>query len=219
MACLTANNFWIHIMTDYNASFDYNCFYHVYNRGNNKEDIFLENENYSFFLNKWYKYLVKYVNIWAYCLLPNHFHLIVEVKSKQELNQLLAKSRYDSIPRFISNQFRTTFISYAKSFNKVYNRTGSLFQKPFKRIKISTRDYLLTLIHYIHHNPIHHCYTEDFTDWEFSSYRAIIGSRETKLEREKVLNLFDGKNKFIEFHAGLKEYKKVEHLLIEPGKA
>ena len=65
--------------------FKYDTFFHVYNRGNNKEDIFIEDKNYSYFLKLIKDHLLGVAEIYAYCLLKNHFHLIIRIKDKNEI--------------------------------------------------------------------------------------------------------------------------------------
>lgn len=174
---------------DYYSKFVSDQFYHIYNRANGSEKLFIEEKNYRFFLNRCDNYLADYLNIWAYCLIPNHFHFLIKVKSEDSLANLL-KINQSSVSEMISNQFRNLFISYTKSFNNVYNRNGSLFQKPFKHVLVDSESYLFALIHYIHHNPIHHNFVNSFSEWKYSSYSAIIGKEATKISRNEVLNLF-----------------------------
>ena len=200
-------------MRDYKPPFEPNYFYHVYNKGNNKECIFQEDKNYRFFLKKWNEYLGNFANVWSYCLMPNHFHFLIKVDDGKRLAKFSKLGK--SSNQIISNQFRKLFISYTKSFNKVYDRTGSLFQKPFKRIKIDSENYLLMLIHYIHHNPIHHNFTDGYKDWTYSSYSTIASASPTKVKRKEVLKFFGGEDAFIEYHKEMKNYNKIEHLIIE----
>ena len=200
-------------MRDYHAPFKCRHFYHVYNRGNNQQNIFLEEKNYTFFLKRWDEYLGKYLDVWAYCLMPNHFHFIVRVKDEDRLAKFRKPGK--SYNELISNQFRKLFIAYTKSFNKVYERTGSLFQKPFKRVKIDSEQYLQHLIHYIHHNPIHHHFVDDYTDWKYSSYSSILSKRPTKLRRKEILKLFRDKQSFTTYHEEMKDYNKIDHLIME----
>jgi len=190
-------------------------FYHIYNRGNNKENLFNVDKNYHFFLKKWQKYLDDFIDVWAYCLMSNHFHFLVRVKKDEELKNLLPDSKIQRIPDLVSNQLRKLFISYTKSFNKTYDRTGSLFQKPFKRVKVNTRNYLKHLIHYIHHNPIHHGFVENYRDWPYSSYHAIISQQPSKIKRQRVLNLFGGQKSFFSYHQEMKNYNVIDHLIFE----
>lgn len=184
-------------------------------RANNKEKLFNVERNYHFFLEKWQKYLDDFINVWAYCLMPNHFHFLVRVKKVEELKLLLQDSKVQRISDLVSNQFRKLFISYTKSFNKTYDRTGSLFQKPFKRIEVDTKNYLKHLIHYIHHNPIHHGFVENYENWPYSSYLAIINESHTKIKRQRVLNLFGGKEPFLSYHEKMKNYNVIDHLILE----
>ena len=94
--------------------------YHIYNRGINSEVIFNSDENKRYFLKLYSKYLENKAETFAYCLMYNHFHFIIRIVNENEITQAL------------SNLFN----SYAKAFNKQNNRTGSLFEKHFKRIKI-----------------------------------------------------------------------------------
>src|SRR5699024_8513529 len=178
------------------------------------ENIFLEPKNYGFFLRKWNKYMGGYVNVWSYCLMPNHFHFLIRVIEQNKLDKP-KEGNNRSLTELISNQFRSLFISYTKSFNKVYDHTGNLLRRRFKRKKVDSKNYLIGLIHYIHHNPIHHHFTNEYTTWEHSSYKAIIGTGPTKVKRNKVLKLFNGRNHFIKFHQEMKEYKQINHLIIE----
>lgn len=196
-------------MRKYHAPFEPNCFYHIFNRGNNRENLFLEKDNYSFFLHKWQYYLNAYLDVWAYCLMPNHFHFLVRVSDQSSFPEEIVANA------FLEKQFKRLFSSYALSFNKVYDRTGSLFQKRFKRLKVDSNNYLLTLIHYIHHNPIHHNFAENYGDWTYSSYSAILSENPTKVNRDEVLSYFGDKSKFIEIHEAEKNYKKIKHLIME----
>lgn len=164
-------------MKDYHSKFVPGHFYHVYNRANGSENLFTETNNYNFFLKKWDAYVGDYINVWAYCLIPNHFHFLIRVKDEDDLPNLLNPGK--SVAEMISNQFRNLFISYAKSFNSVYNRNGSLFQKPFKHILIDSQTYLIAMIHYIHHNPIHHNCSNSFISWKYSSYSALLSKNTT----------------------------------------
>lgn len=199
-------------MRDLHAHFEPDHFYHVYNRGNDRRDIFLMEENYSFFLKKWIAFLDDYVDVFTYCLMPNHFHFLIRVMPGEILRN---KAKDKDTNSLIVGQFKRLFSSYTLSFNKYFDRTGSLFQKRFKRVKVDSDNYLLTLIHYIHHNPVHHRFSQEFSDWKYSSYSAIISDGPTNISRKEVLDYFGGKKAFLSFHNRLKNYKKINHLLID----
>jgi len=99
-------------------------FYHVYNRGNNRERIFKEEKNYVYFLKRFQDYLSEWVDVYAYCLMPNHFHLLVKIPDFPEITTGLTPAE---------KAFKNFFTSYAKSINKGYGRTGSLFQSNYKK--------------------------------------------------------------------------------------
>ena len=164
-------------------------FYHIYNRGNNKENLFFEEDNYIYFLNLVSKYLLPIADIYAYCLLENHFHILLKIKEQSEISN-----------NKLHLHFSNLFNSYSKSINKKYNREGSLFKERYKRKRITDEKYLIQNIIYIHLNPMKHGFVDDFSKYSHSSYNAVISDRATKLKREDVLGLFEGKVNFIEAH-------------------
>jgi len=125
-------------------------YYHIFNRTNNKEFLFKEEENYRFFLEQVKKYIVPIADIFSYCLMPNHFHFVLRIKGDNKLNIFVEKrSKINQIKdlqgfenlegltsKFISQQFSNLFNSYTKAINKKYNRKGSLFTPRFKRKEI-----------------------------------------------------------------------------------
>lgn len=171
--------------------FELGSYYHVYNRGNGGSLVFYRKENYHYFFKLFDKYLSQYLDLFAYCLLPNHFHLFVKVK---HLDQ------FENIAELIGESFRRFFISYSQAINKQENRNGSLFQKHFKRIKVENEDYLSRIMLYIHLNPYKHGIYKDFESYTYSSYRSILSDKPTKLDRKLVLEWFGGRENFIKFH-------------------
>jgi|SRR5690554_578921 len=164
-------------------------FYHIYNRGNNKEDLFLEEENYDYFLALLSKHLLSAVDIYAYCLLKNHFHLLVKIKDQPELEE-----------NKLHQPFSNLFNAYTKAVNKKYNREGSLFRKNFKRQRITDEQYLINTIIYIHLNPVKHEFTKKFEKYKYSSFQSIISEKPTKLKRTEVLDMFSGAENFMASH-------------------
>jgi hypothetical protein len=119
-------------------------------------------------------------------------------------------------PKNPSQVFSNFFNSYAKSINKRYNRTGSLFQYKFKRKPVTASKYFLNLIHYIHFNPQKHRFVEDFRQYPWSSYNSIISEKPTKLRRQDVLDWFSGKDAYTEYHTLVINYEKeIGHLIME----
>lgn len=210
-------------MVNYHASFEEDCFYHLYNRSNNKEIIFRSDENYRFFLQRWKHYLLPYLDTYFYALIPNHFHFVVRVRpfdkyniQKEQTtasrNLLERKITYNT---FLEDQMKRFFSSYAKAFNKQYGRNGSVFQKRFKRIALRDEEHVKYLIAYHHHNPIYHGLAENFKTWKYTSHNAILTEVKTHISRTEVLQLFDGREDFIRYHWQFKMDKRMEFLALE----
>jgi putative transposase len=188
-------------------------YYHIYNRGNNREDLFRTPENYLHFLRLYEKYIFPVAETFAWVLMKNHFHLLVKMKDINELDL----PDFENLAGIAnpSKQFSNLFNAYAKAFNKMFNRTGSLFEKPFHRIAIDSDKYFRQLIVYIHTNPVHHGFTDDFKDYPWSSYGSIISVKPTKLSRNKVIGWFDDKANFMEIHKQEVNNNLIKELMIE----
>ncbi len=159
-------------------------YYHIYNRGNNKENIFREEENYYYFLKLYDKYIEPIADTFAWCLMPNHFHFLVRIK---DINSTVKSTKNTKLPH---QYFSNLFNAYAKAINKKYSRTGSLFQSKFRRKKITGENYLRNLVQYIHLNPQHHEFVNDFRNYTFSSYQSIVSNKLSKIKRTEVIELF-----------------------------
>ncbi len=173
-----------------------NCFYHILNHANGSENIFREDENYRFFLEKYDLYISPVADTLAFCLMPNHFHLLVKIKELEYFKilpkfQTLEELKEDDIKKYISKQFSNLFSSYTQAYNKVYNRMGSLFIKNFKRYKIESQQYLTSAFIYIHNNPVNHGFCNSAEKWKFSSYNTYLSNDSFKINEEEVLELFD----------------------------
>ena len=164
-----------------------NKYYHIYNCGNNRENIFIEDENYFYFLKLMEKYIKPIADVICYCLLKNHFHLLVRIKVVEK-------------EKLISRGFSNFFNVYAKAINKRYNRIGSLFKDRFSRKSINEEVYLKNLILYIHLNPVHHGFTKNILDWKFSSYHSIISKDSDWLSKEYIIELLGGIGNFKYIH-------------------
>jgi putative transposase len=173
-------------------------YYHIYNRGINRENIFIEEKNYHYFLKLYAKYIEPVADTFAYCLLRNHFHLSLRIKDSR------AENLSD---KFALQQFTNFFNSYAKSINKAYNRTGSLFQSRFGRIEVTTDRYFIGLIAYIHYNPQKHRFVDDYRTYPYSSYNTYLSDKPTSLGRNEALLWFSGRERFAEFHSSFIESK------------
>ena len=168
---------------------EYGEYYHIFNRGNNRDNVFVEERNYRHFLRLYARYIDPVADTYAYCLLRNHLHFLVRIKTEEEQTVDISQTLKVLRP---SQQFGNLFNAYTKAMNKAYGRTGSLFQNPFGRRRVATDAHFDRLIAYIHQNPEIHGLVDDFRDWPHSSYGAIRSTRETKLKRSDVLEWFGG---------------------------
>jgi len=142
-----------------------NGIYHIYNRGNNKQTIFFSDRNYLFFKKKITHQLTGVVELLAYCLMPNHFHLMVSTNGDFD-NDLFTK------------QYRILLSSYTRAINKQEKRIGSLFQQKSKSKEITDNDYAITCFNYIHFNPVKAHLCQHMDEWRHSSYNEFSGHKE-----------------------------------------
>ena len=203
-------------------------FYHIYNRGINGENIFKEQRNYSYFLQRYAHHIEPFAETYAYCLLKNHFHILIKTRSEDEIRKsllekmvsqkdgsLLPKHQDKSIEWIYGNAFASFFKSYAISINNAYNRTGSLFEEPFRRILVDSDNYFTELIYYIHYNPQRHGFVKDFREYPHSSYHSHLHTAMTKLKREQVIEWFGNRNEFERFHTGNMNLDNLAKFIIE----
>jgi putative transposase len=187
----------------------YDTYYHIYNRGTNSENIFIEERNYQYFLDLHFKYIELVAETFAYYLLRNHFHMLVRVRPEDEIVQSLKTSdtykgsdkNVPLPPGFASKRFSDFFNAYAKGINKAYGRTGSLFQHPFGRTPVTSSRQFWNVVAYIHQNPQKHTFVDDFRDWRWSSYGILLADTPTRLQRAAVMEWFGGKAGYLELHA------------------
>jgi len=162
--------------------------YHVMMRGNEKKNIFLDNEDNEKLLEIIVKTKEKGWFIYAYCLMDNHVHLIINEGDDQ-----------------IARIMKRINTSYACNFNKKYQRVGHLFQDRYKSEVIQTEKYLLAAVRYLHNNPVKAGKVSTPDQYEWSSYNEYIAREETPLINKKdVLNLFSDNaeiaiKQFVEF--------------------
>ncbi|MDF5720146.1 MAG: transposase [Rhizonema sp. PD37] len=148
-------------------------FYHIYNRGNNRQVIFFERENYVYFLRLIKEHLItNAVDIVAYCLMPNHYHFLVYLRDET-----------------ISDAMKSLSLSYTKAINKRFNRSGVLFQGRFQSIHIAQTDYLVNLSRYIHLNPVKAGLVQQPEEWEFSSYLEYCRLRQGTLPKTEYVKM------------------------------
>ncbi len=152
-------------------------YYHIYNKAVSDNLLFIEERNYHFFLSKILLYLGSTTKLLAYCLLPNHYHLLIQLKEHN-----LPKS------------MQKLALSYTVPFNRIYNRTGHLFQGPYRLKSVDDTRYLVHLSRYIHLNPVAAKLVNKSEDWNFSSMREYVGMRSSiYIDPRIVLDIMDDK--------------------------
>jgi len=182
-------------------------FYHVYNRGIEKRNVFMEAEDYGYFLQQFKRYLgneglkdkrgmpfkdlSQQVELVAFCLMPNHFHLLIYQHDVDGMKELLQRA----------------MTSYSMYFNKKYPRVGSLFQDRYKASPILEDKYIWHISRYIHLNPLD--ISEDYQHYPYSSYQYYLGNQKAKwLSSHRVLGMFsDEHTDYAEFVADYVDYK------------
>lgn len=182
-------------------------FYHVYNRGVNKRRIFMDDVDYAVFLNLLKRYLSddqaqdvkgrEYISLQndvelvSFCLMPNHFHLLLYLHTPTGITQLL----------------RNVTTSYSVYFNKRHGRVGHLFQERFKASMIDNEGYLHHISRYIHLNPV------GFRTWEYSSLPYYLGTKSASwVKPERILELFKNRE---EYNAFVNDYAANDNMLEE----
>lgn len=182
-----------------------NSYYHVFNKGLNKNKIFKDHADYEVFIGMLKRYLGQEsstdqygrpypnyhseVDLVAFNLLPQHFHLLLHQKNNSR-----------SIEAFM----RSLVTAYTRYYNTRYKRTGHVFQGTFKAAKLQDESHLLPISHYIHAN------VKDFKDWQYSSWPYFTkGWMADWVKQHKVFELFEGGN-YEHFTDGI-QYTK-EHI-------
>ena len=182
------------------------AYYHIYNRGVEKRTVFQDDADYKTFLGYLHLYLTspnlpgdsrkarpiskplknytRNITLLSYCLMPNHFHLFVRQKE------------YDDISHFM----RSLMSEYVRYFNTKYVRVGSLFQGPYKAVKVTTESQWIYLSKYIHRNPLDlPTFRETpgrLQEYKYSSYQNYLGFfQQSWIDTTKILNHFDGNSK------------------------
>ncbi len=135
--------------------------YHLYTHANGSENLFRSDENYYYFLKKYREHIYPVVETLAYCLMPNHLHLMIQVRTEKELLEFGRSKKTASYltgfqnlsgmmprvpPGLVSQQFSNLFNAYTKAYNKKYKRMGALFCRPFRRKLVDNDDYFTALM-------------------------------------------------------------------------
>ena len=180
-------------------------YYHFYNRGNNRQAVFFESDNYLYFLKGVKKYLTPAVTIIAYCLMPTHYHVLVRVKL-----QTSDVFKTFEVSSQVSRAMQKFLISYTKAINKRFERVGSLFQGQFQAKPIQSYPHLLNLCVYIHANPVKDGLVAAPEDWIYSNYLEWLGRRDgTLVDQEFIQENFGSPT---EYQTLVLDYVKTRYL-------
>jgi putative transposase len=177
--------------------------YHVFNRGQDSRSIFSDEQHYQTFFELYARHIHPVANTYAYCLLPNHFHLMVRIKSEVELVEsvpgieTLGGATLMGIP---TQSFSNFFSAYSRALQNQPGQTANLFQHLYGSIPITDDRQYINVVLFIHQNPQRHRLCADFRNWEYSSYKALLGKEQTFLDREKVLEWFGKRETFKAVH-------------------
>lgn len=189
-------------------------YYHVYARGASRLPIFLEDEDYEYFLSLFQRYLsdeevkdsagVPYeklgdrIELNAYCLMNNHFHLLVYQKEQGAMTRLM----------------RGVMTAYSRYLNKKYDKSGSVFESRYKASRISSDEYLMHISRYIHLNP------DRWQTYPYSSFQFYRGKEAVEwVKPERILDLFSSPRNYKNFVADYKatrdELEAIKHELAD----
>jgi len=233
-------------------------YYHIYSRGINSGTVFFEERNYRYFLKLYSQHIFPIAKTYAYCLMKNHFHFLVSMRSEavlpatdhsvfrnpkgldntttpavdlsgfRNLTGLNStthpihdlsgfknlKSLNEAKVINYSQHFANLFNAYTKAVNKSYQRSGSLFEKPFHRILIDSDSYFVQLVSYIHRNPQKHGVTTDFRSYPHSSYLTIYDQKHSRIETQTTLGWFGSISSFEAYHLQTDD-NAISHLITD----
>ena len=150
-------------------------------------------------------------------LVAQPFHILLrlldadDILNNPKLHDYWKHARNNRPHQYFANFFN----AYARTINDHYGRTGSLFQRPFRRISVTTDAYFFNLITYIHRNPQKHGFVDDFHEWPYTSYDAILHDKQTRVSKATVLDWFGSYNQFVEAHQCDPDEKQIEPWLVD----
>jgi REP element-mobilizing transposase RayT len=159
--------------------FEIDNIFHIYNQGNNKQKIFHSDENYLYFLKLYRKFVLPHSDLLAYCLMPNHFHFLVNTNSQSTKIRKVGSLNLSEL----SNGIRMLLSSYSLAINKQEKSTGSQFRQKTqaKLLKIEEVNYPYMCFQYIHQNPLRAGLVKQMEDWKYSSFNDYIKIRNGNL--------------------------------------
>jgi putative transposase len=206
---------------EFKAPFLSECFYHIVCKSIDGIILFKEAIDNHIFLQRFQQFTTPVFDVWSYCLLTNHTHHIVKIKSLATILENIKKlnDKTQAMKSFLSDQNNELFfdamierqmnsflVSFANYTNNKYNRKGGLFQKPFRRIQVIDDIHLQQEIIYVHANAQRHNIVKDFKDHHYNSYEATVNNNVAFIDAKSVLDFFRGVEDFKNIHKSQVEY-------------
>jgi putative transposase len=162
-------------------------FFHIYNRAIGNDLLFETDIDYAKWIELLKKYLLPVCEIHSYCLLSNHYHLLIKVRETIETN-------------VFSKQMANAGNAYSKWKNLTSGRRGGLFMTPFKRKHLTDNNYLTWCLWYIHRNPLHHGFTKEWQLWKYSSFAVYNSGKPSLITKDFFINLFGSIELLLNYH-------------------
>jgi putative transposase len=167
--------------------------------------MFAIEENYRYFLKLFLQYIGSFSDVFAYALLPNHFHFFIRIRELESgclsipnwSKYNLKREGYD---RLLVQQFSNLFNAYTKAYNRQQDRKGKLFMEPFNRRLVETPANYTQLVRYVHASPLRHGLCQRVGDWRFSSYHHFFQKAAGFIQREEVIRWFGTLKAFCAFY-------------------
>ena len=195
-------------MPTFRQPFEPDRYYHVFNHAVGRESLFIEERNYGYFLARWFKYIAPVADTLAYCLMPNHFHFLIFLRSDfttttnpKGFQNLSGLTDLDKYSNYISHCLGNAQNAYTKAYNKTYKRRGSLFCQSVHRRQVADEDYLRKLIPYIHCNPVAHGFTRNAAGWEQSSFQDYLNGDSSQVDIGTGLLFYSDREHFDAMHS------------------
>jgi len=172
------------------------CIYHVLNRGNGQQNVFHKDRDYEAFIDLIGEAKARYpVKIYAYCLMPNHFHLVLLPIKAQELSKWM--------------QWLMT--SHVRRYHRHYGGSGHIWQGRYKSFIIQENAHLLTVLRYVEGNPVRAGLVHTARDWVWSSHQEVIGERQHLLIDKIPIELPKDWWRFVDEPIMEKELHRIRH--------
>ena len=166
-------------------------YFHIYNRSVENTLIFKSADDYLYFLDKFNPKITTYpASVFAYCLMPNHFHFLLRQDNDKPIYQIFSD---------INN-------SYVQHYNNKYSRKGHLYEGPLQHKRVKKENYIISLCQYIHYNPKKARLVDNLSDWKYSNYLEWIGKRNGILFNEELLKIYFGSPEL--YRKQIKYYEK-----------